>query len=115
MLDEKTLRAALATTLSSTSLDALGTKYEGKVRDNYTTPKGHRLIVVTDRISAFDRVLGTLPLKGQILNRMAAFWFDKTRDLVPNHMVGVPDPNVLEAVECTPLAVEMIVRAYVTG
>src|SRR5947208_11705471 len=112
---EDLLRAALPKALASTSLDALGTKYEGKVRDNYTTADGRRFIVVTDRISAFDRVLGTLPLKGQILNRLAAFWFTKTAHIAKNHVRSVPDPNVIEAVECTPLAVEMVVRAYVTG
>jgi len=109
------LRAALAKTLDRTDLDRLGTKYQGKVRDNYSTPDGRRFIVVTDRISAFDRVLGTLPLKGQILNRLAAFWFAKTASVAKNHVIRVPDPNVIEAVECKPLAVEMVVRAYVTG
>ncbi len=115
MIDTGTLRAALSTTLSATALDALGHKYEGKVRDNYTTADGRRIIVVTDRISAFDRVLGTLPLKGQILNRLAAFWFEKTKDVADNHVLAVPDPAVLVARECTPLPVEMVMRAYLTG
>jgi phosphoribosylaminoimidazole-succinocarboxamide synthase len=116
MIDtETTLRAALASTLDATHLDALGVKYEGKVRDNYTTADGRRYIVVTDRISAFDRVLGTLPLKGQVLNRLAAFWFDRTRGVAPNHVISVPDPVVIEARECAPLPVEMVMRAYVTG
>jgi phosphoribosylaminoimidazole-succinocarboxamide synthase len=114
-LSEATLRSALTHTLDKTDLDPLGTKYEGKVRDNYSTRDGRRFIVVTDRISAFDRVLGTLPLKGQILNRLAAWWFTKTADIAKNHVLRVPDPNVIEAVECTPLPVEMVVRAYVTG
>jgi phosphoribosylaminoimidazole-succinocarboxamide synthase len=115
MVDTETLRAALRTTLEGTDLGALGVKYEGKVRDNYTTPDGRRYIVATDRISAFDRVLGTLPLKGQVLNLLAAHWFEATRDIAPNHVISVPDPNVLEAKECKPLLVEMVVRAYVTG
>ncbi|HEX9295144.1 MAG TPA: phosphoribosylaminoimidazolesuccinocarboxamide synthase [Polyangiaceae bacterium] len=114
-LPDDTLRAALGRTLDRTDLDVLGTKYEGKVRDNYTTRDGRRFIVVTDRISAFDRVLGTLPLKGQLLNQLAAFWFAKTAHVAKNHLLRVPDPNVIEAVECTPLPVEMVVRAYVTG
>ncbi len=73
------------------------------------------MIVVTDRISAFDRVLGTLPLKGQLLNHAAAFWFAKTSHVAPNHVLSVPDPNVLVAKECRPLPVEMVVRAYLTG
>jgi phosphoribosylaminoimidazole-succinocarboxamide synthase len=114
-LSDELLRAALSRTLDETHLDELGAKYEGKVRDNYSTSDGRRIIVVTDRISAFDRVLGTLPLKGQILNRLAAWWFDKTGHVMKNHVLRVPDPNVIEAKECAPLPVEMVVRAYVTG
>ena len=115
MIDRDTLTQALSTTLDHTSLDALGRKYEGKVRDNYTTNDGRRYIVVTDRISAFDRVIGTLPLKGQVLNRLASYWFEQTRDVAPNHMIRMPDPTILEAHECEPLPVEMVMRAYVTG
>jgi phosphoribosylaminoimidazole-succinocarboxamide synthase len=100
--------------LSSTDFSALGVKYEGKVRDNYTRGD-KRFIVVTDRISAFDRVLGLVPFKGQVLNRLAAWWFRETKAIADNHMLGVPDPNVLECIECTPILVEMVVRAYVTG
>jgi phosphoribosylaminoimidazole-succinocarboxamide synthase len=85
------------------------------VRDNYSTRDGRRYVVVTDRISAFDRVLGTVPFKGQVLNRMAAWWFERTSNVAPNHMLRVPDPNVLECTECTPILVEMVVRAYATG
>ncbi len=112
------LWAGLRSTLDATDLDELGSKYEGKVRDNYSTRppmEGRRYIVVTDRISAFDRVLGTLPFKGQLLTRMAAFWFEKTKDLAPNHVIAVPDPNVMECIECKPLPVEMVVRSYITG
>lgn len=115
MVAPDTLRAALPHCLDATDLDALGAKYEGKVRDNYSTSDGRRFIVVTDRISAFDRVLGTVPFKGQLLNGMAAWWFEQTRGIVPNHVIRVPDPNVLECVECTPVLVEMVVRAYATG
>ena len=115
MVDIELVRKALQTTLNSTDLGALGTKYEGKVRDNYTTSDGRRFLVSTDRISAFDRVLGTLPLKGQVLNLLAAHWFEATKHFVPNHVLSVPDPNVLEARECAPLPVEMVVRAYITG
>ncbi len=111
---EEAFREVLAHPLSTSDFPTLGTKYEGKVRDNYTQD-GKRTIVVTDRISAFDRVLGTLPLKGQLLNHVAAWWFDKTRHIADNHVLSVPDPNVMVAVECQPLPVEMIVRAYLTG
>jgi phosphoribosylaminoimidazole-succinocarboxamide synthase len=115
MVTEEALRIALGRTLERTNFPELGARYEGKVRDNYTTPDGRRYLVVTDRVSAFDRVLGTLPLKGQVLNRLAAFWFERTRAVAPNHMIAQPDPNVLEAAECAPLPVEMVVRAHVTG
>jgi phosphoribosylaminoimidazole-succinocarboxamide synthase len=111
----ETLRAALAVPLERTDFPNLGKKYEGKVRDNYTLPDGRRVLVTTDRISAFDHVLGTLPLKGQVLNFVAAWWFARTKALVPNHVLGVPDPNVLVARECVPLPVEMVVRGYLTG
>ena len=115
MVDPATLRAALPLCLDATDFPLLGAMYEGKVRDNYPTRDGRRFIVVTDRISAFDRVLGTLPFKGQVLNGLAAWWFQQTRDVAPNHLLGVPDPNVIECVECTPVLVEMVVRAYATG
>ena len=120
MVATETLHAALRCTLDETSHETLGlpttyTRYEGKVRDNYSAPDGRRVLVVTDRISAFDRVLGTLPLKGQILNRLAAWWFDKTKHVAPNHVLNVPDAQALVAKECRPLPVEMVVRAYVTG
>jgi len=109
------LHDGLKKTLNGTDFSSLGKKYEGKVRDNYSTPDGRRVLIVTDRISAFDRVLGTLPYKGQVLNALAAWWFEETKHIVPNHVVSVPDPNVMIGVECQPLMVEMIVRAYVTG
>jgi phosphoribosylaminoimidazole-succinocarboxamide synthase len=115
MVASASLQAALPHCLTRTDFTSLGAKYEGKVRDNYTTRDGRRFIVVTDRISAFDRVLGALPFKGQVLNRLAAWWFERTRAAVANHVVRVPDPNVLECVECTPILVEMVVRAYATG
>jgi phosphoribosylaminoimidazole-succinocarboxamide synthase len=110
-----TLTAALPSTLATTDFPALGAKYEGKVRDTYATSDGRRFIVTTDRISAFDRVLGTIPFKGQVLSRLAAFWFERTRDAAPNHLLRTPDPNVLECVDCEPILCEMVMRAYVTG
>ncbi len=115
MKDVEQIRRALANPLEGSDLPELGTKYTGKVRDNYSTADGRRYIVTTDRISAFDRVLGTLPLKGQVLQWVTSFWFDKTRQLVPNHVISTPDPNVMECKECTPLGAEMVVRAYITG
>jgi phosphoribosylaminoimidazole-succinocarboxamide synthase len=114
MVDKQTLIAQLARPLESTNLPGLEAVHRGKVRDSYLRG-GHRLIVTTDRISAFDRVLGTLPFKGQVLNRVAEFWFRRTAEIVPNHLVACPDPQVMEVLDCVPLPVEMVVRAYVTG
>jgi len=115
MVDDATLRAALDRTLTGTAFDALGPKYEGKVRDNYSLADGRRAIVTTDRISAFDHVLGTIPFKGQVLTRLAAHWFQKLAPVAKSHFLEMPDPNVLLCLECEPLKVEMVVRAFVTG
>lgn len=115
MLTDDTIKQALSSPLLGSDFDALGVKYEGKVRDNYSSPDGKRYIVVSDRISAFDRVLGTLPLKGQVLNWIAAWWFEQTKHIADNHVIGVPDPNVMLAHECELLPVEMVMRAYLTG
>jgi phosphoribosylaminoimidazole-succinocarboxamide synthase len=114
MVDDETVKAHLDKTLERTTFEGLGSRYEGKVRDNYSKD-GKRFIVVSDRISAFDRILGTIPFKGQVLNRLAAWWFERTKDVAKSHYVKVPDPNVLECVECEPLPVEFVVRAYITG
>lgn len=114
MLDQATLRQALPLALDGVDLPFLGAKMQGKVRDIYT--RGDQLILVTtDRLSAFDRILGLVPYKGQILNQLAAFWFGETQTIVPNHLVEVPDPNVTVARACTPLPVEVVVRGYISG
>lgn len=114
MLTEQHLRAALATTLTTTDLAFLGPKHSGKVRDIYT--QADRLVLVTtDRLSAFDRILGAVPYKGQVLNQLAAFWFSQTQDIIGNHLLAVPDPNVTIAKRCQPLPVEVVVRGYITG
>ncbi len=102
-------------TLTGTDFTGLGTKYQGKVRDTYD--QGDRLIMVTtDRISAFDRVLDqTIPFKGQVLNQLAAYFFDATRDIIANHIVSVPDPNVTIAHKCDPGKLEFVVRGYLVG
>ena len=106
---------ALEQPLEGTDFPQLGKPYKGKVRDNYSAPDGVRTIIVSDRISAFDRNVGTLPLKGQMLNYIAAWWFERTRHLAPNHVISVPDPNAMRVHECTSLPVEMVVRGYLTG
>lgn len=90
-------------------------KHAGKVRDWYPYQPGQRLLITTDRLSAFDRVLAAVPYKGQVLNQLSAWWFDNTRDLIDNHALHLPDPNALIAQEVEPFAVEVIVRGYITG
>jgi len=114
MLSNETISAQIPNCLSGTDFPDLGKKYEGKVRDNYTKD-GKRFIIVTDRLSAFDKVICTIPFKGQVLNQMAKFWFENTKDIVGNHMLETPDPNVLIGRECKPLPIEMVVRGYITG
>jgi len=87
----------------------------GKVRVSYELPNGQRLFVTTDRLSAFDQIMATVPMKGQVLNQLAKWWFDNTRDIVANHALSMPDPNVLIAIAAQPLPVEVIVRGYITG
>lgn len=108
------IRRQISNTLEKTDFPELGEKYEGKVRDNYT--KGDiRIIITTDRVSAFDVVLGTIPMKGQVLNQLATFWFHKTKDIVRNHVIAVPDPNVIVVSEARPYPIEVVVRGYLTG
>jgi len=113
VIDESLLRAQLSRTLLRTDL-GIGRREEGKVRDCYVTD-GTRTLVASDRISAFDVVLGTIPFKGQVLNQLAAHWFQETAAIAPNHVISVPDANVTMAIECRPLPVEMVMRAYLTG
>lgn len=114
MISDERMALELDGTLGSTSFAHVGVAHHGKVRDSYIDA-GVRTIVTTDRQSAFDRVLGTIPFKGQALNEIANFWFDATSDIVPNHLLEVPDPNVIRAHECEVVALEFVVRAYITG
>lgn len=114
MISEDRIRQQLGNVLETTQVEGLGEREQGKVRDSYKL-EDRRILVVTDRISAFDCVLGTVPFKGQVLNQMAAYWFDCTRDIVPNHVVSVPDPNVMVVRECEQLPLEFVVRGYITG
>ncbi|HUF98817.1 MAG TPA: phosphoribosylaminoimidazolesuccinocarboxamide synthase [Ilumatobacter sp.] len=88
---------------------------DGKVRSSWSCGDQQRLIVTTDRLSAFDRVLAGVPYKGQVLNELAAWWFEQTADIIANHVMSVPDPNALVAREAVPLTVEVVVRGYITG
>ncbi len=100
--------------MSTVELDLEG-RTSGKVREAWPLPDGRRLLVTTDRLSAFDRIIGTVPNKGQVLNQLAAWWFAKTSDIVANHVIEVPDPNALIAVDADPLPVEVVVRGRLTG
>jgi phosphoribosylaminoimidazole-succinocarboxamide synthase len=114
MISEERIRKELDNVLTRTNLVGAGKREEGKVRDSYLQ-EGRRVIVVSDRVSAFDCVLGTIPFKGQVLNQLAAFWFESTCDIVPNHVVEVPDPNVMIVKECRQVPLEFVVRGYITG
>lgn len=107
------LQKALPYCLTTTSF-GFGHKYEGKVRDTYDL--GDKLIVITtDRLSAFDRVLASIPYKGQVLNMTSAWWFTQSENLVPNHLIAVPDPNVMIVKKCQVFPIEFVVRGYITG
>ncbi|MCB0164556.1 MAG: phosphoribosylaminoimidazolesuccinocarboxamide synthase [Anaerolineae bacterium] len=114
MLTHQELLTAIPLALNEVTLPQFGPKQPGKVRDNYRVD-GQRVLITTDRVSAFDRVLGVIPFKGQVLNQLSAWWFDQTRDIVDNHVIAVPDPNVTIGREAEPLPVEVVVRGYITG
>jgi phosphoribosylaminoimidazole-succinocarboxamide synthase len=114
MMTDDQLRSQLPHTLRQLDLPALGELYRGKVRDNYT--RGDRIaMITTDRVSAFDHVLGTIPFKGEILSRLTTFWFDKVKDIAPVHLLEAPDPSVMVVRRARPFPVEIIVRGYITG
>lgn len=114
MIQSKTILQSLPNVLKTITIPQLGKKYQGKVRDFYIKD-GKRILITTDRQSAFDVILGFIPYKGAVLNQLAAFWFDKTKHIIANHLIIVPHPNVLIAKNCQPIPVEMVVRGYITG
>jgi phosphoribosylaminoimidazole-succinocarboxamide synthase len=108
--------------LKETNLDFLGKKRVGKVRDIYEQPdpsspsgQGRLILISTDRHSSFDRIIAHIPHKGQVLNQVSAWWFEQTKDIVPNHVLAIPDPNVTVGKKCTMVPVEAVVRGYLTG
>ncbi len=110
------LRPYLESTLERTDFTGLGEKYTGKVRDVYVQKAAHRrILIATDRQSAFDMYWCTIPLKGQVLTQISAWWFERVSDLMPTHLIAVPDPNVMVVKNLTMLPVEIVVRAYLTG
>ena len=115
MMTHDSLIEAIPDALATADLIGFGEKQAGKVRDMYLLKDGSRALIATDRVSAFDVVLGTIPYKGQTLNQLSAWWFDHVKDIVSNHVISVPDPNVMIVRDAQPLPVEVIVRGYITG
>src|ERR1700747_2783606 len=115
MLEAAALAAHLRNVFYDATIRDLPNHYRGKVRDNYDLPDGRRIIIATDRLSAFDRIITAIPFKGQVLTQIARFWFDATRDDCPNHVIAYPDPNVLICRRLAIMPVEIVVRDYLTG
>lgn len=109
------LRAYAGYTLADAAIAELPNHYRGKVRENYDLPDGRRILIATDRISAFDVNLAVIPLKGQVLTQTARFWFEATKDICANHVLDYPDPNVLVGRRLTMMPVEVVVRDYLAG
>jgi phosphoribosylaminoimidazole-succinocarboxamide synthase len=114
MIDSDTIRSLISQAFTGADLPGLGARHSGKVRDFWQVDR-RRVLVTTDRLSAFDRILTAVPFKGQVLNQLSAFWFEQTRDIIGNHVIAVPDPNVTIAHECDPFPVEVVVRGYISG
>lgn len=114
MTTTELIQAMLSQPFDQTDLPLAG-KFSGKVRDSYSLPGQRRLLITTDRLSAFDRVLHCVPFKGQVLNQLSAWWFEQTRSIIPNHMLSIPDPNAAVVTQAEPFTVEVIVRGYITG
>jgi phosphoribosylaminoimidazole-succinocarboxamide synthase len=115
MIERAALSAHLDNILSDATIPELPNHYRGKVRDNYDLPDGRRIIIATDRLSAFDRIITAIPFKGQVLTQIARFWFNATSDICPNHVIEYPDPNVLVCRRLDIMPVEIVVRDYLTG
>ncbi|HVC56520.1 MAG TPA: phosphoribosylaminoimidazolesuccinocarboxamide synthase [Stellaceae bacterium] len=115
MFDPDFLARHLDRVLADATIPELPNHYRGKVRDNYDLPDGRRLIIATDRLSAFDLNIAAIPFKGQVLTQIARFWFDQTAELCPNHVIDYPDPNVLLCRRLDILPVEIVVRDYLAG
>ena len=115
MIERAALSAHLDNILSDATIPELPNHYRGKVRDNYDLPDGRRIIIATDRLSAFDRIITAIPFKGQVLTQIARFWFNATSNICPNHVIEYPDPNVLVCRRLDIMPVEIVVRDYLTG
>lgn len=114
MTDKKTIIKNIPNAISEIKFSKLGKRNKGKVRD-WFVKDNLRILIATDRISAFDKILGLVPFRGAVLNKLSEFWFEKTRDIVQNHMIGAIDPNIMLVSEAQALPIEVIVRGYITG
>ncbi|MFH2028609.1 MAG: phosphoribosylaminoimidazolesuccinocarboxamide synthase [Nanoarchaeota archaeon] len=114
MISDEIIKEQIKFTLKETDLSGLGEKYKGKVRDVYVSDD-KVFLISTDRQSAFDRNLANIPFKGQVLTQTSAFWFEHTKDIVKNHVIDVPDPNVVVCKKMKVFPVEFVVRGYITG
>jgi phosphoribosylaminoimidazole-succinocarboxamide synthase len=115
MIDLVKLAPYAGNILTDATIPELPGHYRGKVRDNYDLPDGRRILVATDRLSAFDIILAAIPLKGQVLTQIARFWFEATKDIAPNHVLDYPDPNVVVCKRLAIMPVEVVVRDYLAG
>src|SRR6478672_3635747 len=115
MVDPDFLARHVDFVLEDATIPELPNHYRGKVRDNYDLPDGRRIIIASDRLSAFDRILCAVPFKGQVLTQTARFWFEATRDICSNHVLDYPDPNVVVVRRVDILPVEVVVRGYLAG
>lgn len=113
-MDIEKIKEHIDDVLIETNFTDLGEKKVGKVRDTYFS-KNRIVLITTDRQSAFDRVLAAVPFKGQVLNQVSAWWFERTKHIIPNHVISIPDPNALIARRCKIFPVEVVVRTYLTG
>ncbi|MBS7810895.1 phosphoribosylaminoimidazolesuccinocarboxamide synthase [Roseococcus pinisoli] len=114
-MDIAALRPHAHLVLREAAIPELPAHYSGKVRENYDLPDGRRILIATDRLSAFDRILCAVPFKGQVLTQTARFWFERTADICPNHVLDYPDPNVVIGRRLDILPVEIVVRGYLAG
>jgi phosphoribosylaminoimidazole-succinocarboxamide synthase len=116
-LTRQDLIAAIPHCLTKTEMSFVGEykRYVGKVRDTYDLGDGRLLLITSDRQSGFDRMLGAIPYKGQVLNRTSLYWFEQTKHIVANHVLESPHANALLGRKCRVLPIEFVVRGYLTG
>ncbi|NDJ77786.1 MAG: phosphoribosylaminoimidazolesuccinocarboxamide synthase [Chloroflexi bacterium] len=114
MLTPDQIRAVIPMALDHIELPGLVPEH-GQVRENYTLYDGRRVLITTDRFTAFNQPVGAVPYKGQVLNQLTEWWFEHTADILPNHIIDVPDPNVTVALNANPLPFAVVVRGFISG